>query len=368
LRRRRVFAELVPLPRLVGAAVLAPLAARGVELIAAITPERSKDAETVVRACRDAGVEVGIWPMLAERDGRWPNALNVGRFVPFAVELLDRLGTLGLLPDTLAVDLEPPLAEVHRALRGDPRTAYAWAVRSPAPGAVARYRELASCARSAGVRTLATAVPMVVADGSASGWQRALATPVDPIAFDTVSPLAYSSLFEGFSFGLVRRSDALALVEMVARAARRRFGARAGMALGCVGRGLLGYEPTLRDVAELAADVGAARAAGVDDVAVYSVGGMLGRPPWERWLDALVETEPRRVGEHPTRARALAALTTLAARGLSVLAARRELIDAERSDGPADHAEGDRAVDDGERIAEERGNDRQGPHAEVEDA
>ena len=53
------------------------------------------------------------------------------------------------------------------------------------------------------------------------------------------------------------------------------------------------------------------RAAGVDDLTLLDLGGVLGRPPAEAWLDAFVETPAAAaIPEAPRRVRAgLAALS-----------------------------------------------------------
>jgi hypothetical protein len=53
-----------------------------------------------------------------------------------------------------------------------------------------------------------------------------------------------------------------------------------------VGTGAFGDEPTYRSPAELADDVAVARGAGVDDLALFDLGGVLRRPPAEAWLEA----------------------------------------------------------------------------------
>src|SRR5688572_15959059 len=89
--RRRVWSETVPMAQLREAALLRSLAARGVELVAAVRPGQQDDAVALVRACGDAGVRVLVWPMLADADGRWASTANAEVFVRFAIELLDAL-------------------------------------------------------------------------------------------------------------------------------------------------------------------------------------------------------------------------------------------------------------------------------------
>jgi hypothetical protein len=124
--------------------------------------------------------------------------------------------------------------------------------------------------------------------------------------------MLYTSILEGWSHGLLRRADALALGAAGCAASRARFGAKAGASLGAVGPGAFGDEPVYRSPGELAEDVGAARAEGVDDLALFDLGGVLRRPPAEAWLEAFT-TAPARPA--PETRRAHAALLALQVTG-----------------------------------------------------
>ncbi len=106
--------------------------------------------------------------------------------------------------------------------------------------------------------------------------------------------MLYTSILEGWSRGALRRADARALLGVACREAASRLGERAGASIGAVGPGAFGNEPTYRGVAELADDVAVARAAGVDDLALFDLGGVILRGPPEPWLDAFVATGPSR--------------------------------------------------------------------------
>lgn len=290
---RRVWSEFVPFADLCSARTLRPLAERGVQLLVATIPEDAAGLGAVVGTSREIGVSVGVWPMLERRHGRWPSAANLDRWRAFTERTLDDLGARDLLPDTVAVDLEPALDEIDRLLHGDARVLGRWASRR---GVGRARRELTACVdaiRHRGVETFASAIPSVLGDPDGRrGWQRALGTPVDDVGFDRVAPMVYSSLFAGYSRGLLRRADAVSLLGACARAARRRFAGRAGICLGTAGPGVLGDEAAWASVEMLAEDVAEARAAGIDDIAAFDLTGMLARPPVETWLDALVHTEP----------------------------------------------------------------------------
>jgi len=279
---RRVYSELVPLPELVDAPALDALAERAIELLAAVRPGEERIAAELVASARARGLRVGLWPMLDDADGRWLNPDNERQFEAWVDALVDAAPDI----DTLVMDLEPPIAEVRALVDGRLDAARAWLGRD---GSTARHAHIVDRLRARGIESYAAVIPAVLHGGRVGrGWQRGLGTPIDGVAYDRVSPMLYTSLFEGYGFGVVHRAAARDLLRRWAALARERFGARASVSLGAVGIGALGDEQTLRDPAELAEDVAVVRAAGIDDLALFDLSGVLARPPIEPWLDAFV--------------------------------------------------------------------------------
>ena len=302
---RRIWCELCPAQTLIASGALAALAERSIALLFAVGPGESNDALAVVAACRNAGVIVGLWPMLEARRGRWANELTAHALAPFAEGLFERLDREGLLPDELAIDLEPPfellatpsIRSLARFLAGNRERGtarlVAWRVH----------------AQALGVRVIAAALPTVLADGPRRFWQRILATPVEALGADHVTAMMYSSLIEGYARGRLDRNDARSLVGHAAALAAARPGF--GLSLGSIATGSLGDEPVYRSPAELADDVAIARAAGTDDLALFSLCGALRRPPIEPWLDAFVHTEPSVLPPLTARAKLIERIVSL---------------------------------------------------------
>lgn len=288
---RRIWSELYSAPALIQSGALRALAQRRIDLLFAVGPDQFDDARAVIEACRHAGVGVGLWPLLDPERGRWANELTAHAIAPFAEELFEKLERESLLPDELAIDLEPPfdlLAE--RTLRSLGR--FAIGNRHEGKERLLGWR---AHARARGIRVVAAVLPTVLADGPRRRWQRLLATPVDSLDADHVTVMLYTSLIEGYTRGQLGRADVRALLAEVARQASTRTGF--GLSLGAIATGSLGDEPTYRTPAELADDVAIARGLGIEELALFSLCGALRRPPIEAWLDAFVLTEP---GPAPT--------------------------------------------------------------------
>jgi hypothetical protein len=260
---------------------LVPLLARyRVDLLLAVRPWQLAEAGEVVRRFQGAGVFVGVWPLLADEHGRWASATSCSRFVALADELVDRVP----FADELVIDLEPPLPQLERWRAGRP----AWLT---ARGyGTARDAYVIATARWRADRRVTTAVLPLLAIELRGQWlQRVIGTPASELVVDRHSVMAYTSLFEGWSRGLVDRRRAEGLLLACAHLSRLRFGTRAALSLGTVGPGAFGNEPSYRDVGELARDVALCRRAGIAELSLFDLGGIVRRPPEEAWFEALCE-------------------------------------------------------------------------------
>ena len=314
---------MLPYDQIADRALLADLAARRIDLLVAVTPERASTAAPLVHACRAAGVGIGLWPMMDDRDGRWPSAANARPFIQFCRDLLASLKAAHAVPDEIAIDLEPPINRVRAMLAGSPRALLQLPGREGMQGIADLVHEL----RGQSLRVSAAVTPLVALPSplASRGWQRLLGTPVDGLAFDTINVMAYTSLFEVYSRGLFRRRDARAMLHTIAATTARRWGRRAAISLGVVGPGALGDERAYRTPAELAEDVALAEAAGIEEIVLFALDGLAARPPREAWLEALCATgDPIEATPTPRSRAALAASSAVGviAAGLTAIRQR----------------------------------------------
>lgn len=300
------FAELSP-------ALLEKLAARQIDLLLAVRPWQLAEIAAVVSRARAAGVYLGLWPMLGDEHGRWASVRSMVGFIALADEVIARAPDI----DELVIDLEPPHEVLARwkALRPAFPTAQGyreasealaaaiarWRYRDPCPpaGQEGNSSELSSRRLHAArppagqrdsielLRVTTAVLPLLAIELGGEWMQRALGTPATRLPVDMHNVMAYTSLYEGWSRGLVGRRRAELLLAITARAARARFGPRVGLSLGCVGPGAFGDEVGYRDVRELQRDVAIATRAGIEELALFDLAGVVRRGDVDAWLDAL---------------------------------------------------------------------------------
>jgi hypothetical protein len=250
-----------------------------------------------LRSLHDAGVPIGIWPLLSESEGYWPGSANAQSAVARVHELLAMAHRLDLPIQTLAMDLEPGLAlkQSVLAMGAGQRARYLGgrfletarrSHRQEHMDAVEVYRLLATELRAAQIETLAIAVPPLALDLVAGGefWQRFFGTPLTGPGWDTQSPMYYRSMIQEALGGKSPR-----LARVIFAEACRLWARREGptcMSLGVVGPGKLADETSYEAPEELAWDVTCAEAAGLDDLALFSLESVLEREQPGQWLEA----------------------------------------------------------------------------------
>ena len=246
----------------------------------------------------DRGLEVGVWPLIAKEAGYWPSVRNAERFVTYLDELLDDLAGRGVRPDWVAFDLEPPYerddtfgASIRRGFRRTLERALGsggGGGGTPFDEAVATYRAAVESLHDGGIRTLGVATPTVAGDlGREMHWQRSLETPLSPLPWDRAGIMAYGSMISGYSRGILDYADVRALHFRLLRRLRGVFGQRTHVSVGVTGTGVYEAEPYYRDPEELALDIGAAQAAGIEDIAVFCLEGILDQAQPGAWVDAI---------------------------------------------------------------------------------
>ncbi len=311
----RIYCETLPFEEVGRKETVALLRRYGLEIVLAIRPWQIEALPEIARALGD--VPLSVWPMLSDELGRWASAKNADAFTTFVRDVCAVHA-----PKEILLDLEPPFADAQLLSRAIPRGLAKLAGRSAAAPdgfetAETVLSALVGHLRAEGIATSAAVWPLVALDPpSGRGWQGLLGTPVDALAPDRVSVMMYTSILEGWSRGAVRRRDAVELLAAASKRVLHRWGARGGISVGCVGTGAFEDEPIYRTPEELAEDVAIARAAGITDLSLFDLGGVLSRGNPEAWLDAFAgkipvcapSTESMRVAAARRVARAMTAV------------------------------------------------------------
>jgi hypothetical protein len=311
--RKRIWCETTPVDMVASPAVSRLLADHAVEPIVAVQPGQEADVAAAIALLRKSGLRPALWPMLDDARGRWGSAWNMDQFAAWLPTAARAVGH-GRDALELFVDLEPPIGLVASVLSCRPAGNAATRAalrRGPLAMASSLLARAVQSLQADGYRVFGTAAPMLVwdrpmgRDGRVGGWQTLLGTPIYGIPWDGMHLMVYTSMLQGWSAGLLDRRALVRFVRAAAERAWQRYGPGAGISLGVTGPGALGDEPCYHRVADLIDDVGQVRAAGVQDIALFDLGGVLAREEPAGWLRAL----DARDGGLPARSGRFAALS-----------------------------------------------------------
>lgn len=291
MRRLRVYSETAPFSALSSEAVVRALAERALELVVAVRPWDLPALGATAATLGEGGVTVSLWPMLGDDDGRFLHAGNVARIRELAFRALEACDRSGAAVSDVMLDLEPPVAALRDLEKGMVLPAMRGGLRSLRMGdrATGAASGLRVALEAAGVSVSAAVAPHVLWEGPSTSLGSRLLGTVGAGGFSSLDAMAYTTLAPTFTFGMLGRRSAIALLRVVARRAvayGRLHGARVRVALGCIGTGALGDEPVYRSPDHLREDVRVATEAGVEALALLDLGGALARPPLAAWLNA----------------------------------------------------------------------------------
>ncbi|MGK5088906.1 hypothetical protein WDW86_15210 [Bdellovibrionota bacterium FG-2] len=274
-------------------------------------PANFSELVHLLHAAQTKKVDVWIWPLLAQKEGYWLNQWNAPQFKAFTLDLLDNLEAQGVSVKGVSFDLEPPLEKLEallslaKKLKLAELTKTAQSYDEPDLFCAARseIRDLAQTLHQRKLLVHAVTTPFILHDFKNKvthprcadrTMQRVLGIPLDAENFDLISFMAYRSEFKTIIGGINSR-----LVYTYGQRARAAFGGQAGLDLGIVGNltfphPLIGYQEPSR----LKEDLAAARAAGIGNLQIYSLDGMvLSEDPNLRPIaDWVGEVQPHKPG------------------------------------------------------------------------
>ncbi len=249
----------------------------------------NEDFFALWKEAAERGIELRAWLLLPRADGYWPNRWNATRFGGFVRRFVAKMSERGLTVPWVVMDLEPPPDMMEELIRlcekGSPLAAVRLLRRYAKRGSHRAARDemelLVSELHARGTRVHAVTFPLVLHDHSRK-IESAFGILFDGIDWDEVSFMVYRPEFERLLGPM--SSD---LVHRYARLAHRKFGARAAIDVGQVGRSEFPIVTHgFREPARLREDASAARAAGISRIHAYSLDGMLQFPEIAPWMEA----------------------------------------------------------------------------------
>jgi len=267
------------------------------------TRSLSDDLAEMLRVYEKEGIEVSLWILLSQELGYFPNERTVAEYSALVDRIFNWASEKDVRVPSISVDLETPLYQ-GLALKNSP-----WFKKLPIAlnilksnmnrkkfqEATEGYAKILDKIHGFGAKTIAAAIPQVVddVDDGRTALQDLLETPITTVEWDAVSLMLYGSMFIGYTRGFISKPDMEYMIYDYCRDARKIFDSRAAVSIGVTGVGVLGDEPRYEHPGQLRGDAEAAKAAGVDDIAIYNFEGILAYQKPEEWFEAVLRAKPR---------------------------------------------------------------------------
>lgn len=263
----------------------------------------NKEWADFLRIYQDEGIEVTLWLLLSDELGYWPSERNVEDFSKYIESVFEFAKTYNVRIPCIAVDLETPIYQANTILRANGLKKIPALLRVYKENknkkrfdyATKKYSELLDKIHQNNAKTIVAAMHWVMEDVAVGGTklQDIMETPITTVDWDVISLMIYNSMFVGYTKGLINFADAHYLLYNYSKEAKEKFGERASVSLGVTYIGKLGDEPYYEEPSFMTGDVQAVKSAGINDIAIYNLEGILKSEKPEEWFELVLNTEPK---------------------------------------------------------------------------
>lgn len=273
--------------------ILPKFAERGFVLYLGIEPKHLDDENfpILLKAAKDQNVKMKIWPLLYYNDGAWCNEDTLEKFWEHVFKVVDFLDTVEHNVETVIISSElgpPKIDKIHEFFANSDWVGLLNLIKEN----IDRERFAESMAYSAarieelharGFQAQGTSYPYILEDklDNDTDLQDAANVMIDGLDWDHLAFTPYSAAYTAD----MNKPFGPYFVYYYAKLTFEQYGDKASVALGLIAPG---DDRGYKSVSDFAADVAAAKAAGVRSIDVYSLGGMLKDDMFDQWADAFL--------------------------------------------------------------------------------
>jgi hypothetical protein len=238
----------------------------------------------LLRIYKKTGLTVTLWPLLPDELGYWACEKNADEFSKLINRIFDWAKQEKVNIPGIVIDMEPPLyqrnttaltVDIKKMIRENRNE-------SRFRKATERYREILKKIHSENCQVMTVTSYLILADYTfgTTFLQNFLETPVLMLNWDRISFMVYNSPFKRMP-----QSTLLCVLRSIAKIVKKNFGERAAVSLGMIGNiGKLGNEVGYSEPVNLIADIKTVLKAGINEISIFSLDGLLAQPKPESWL------------------------------------------------------------------------------------
>lgn len=256
----------------------------------------SPDLKTVLKDAQNKEIKTTIWPLLPIDDGPWANEMNYEKFGKLLDKVTNWLEKEQLHPEWIVINMENSDAQMKFIRKCFHQQHYDKLINLLLSNidpehfakAVQAYKEIVKGLQKKGYKVMITTYPFLLDDfkDKDPDIQDLTNVPIAGIPWDAFTFTTYRTAYSG-DFGVKFTPF---IVFEYARLAKKYFGKKARISLGIIGSSSHGFG--FESPADLAKDIAAAKAIGIDEVDLFHLKGMVNEGGPFAWIDSAINVMP----------------------------------------------------------------------------
>lgn len=252
-----------------------------------------QELKDIMKDVKEQRLKIIVWPLLPEEEGPWANDKNYDKFTELVSKVVAFLNKEKVIPQYLVINMENTAAQMDTIKSYFKEKKYKPIIdilikninRKEFNKAVSAYKDLVDQLHTKGYKVMITTYPFMLDDmqDGDPDIQDMANIPISGINWDAYTFTPYRTAYSG-DFD-VKFSPFI--VYDYGLAAKTLYKEKARLALGIVGK--TDHGPGYASPNDLSRDIAAAKAAGIKQVDLFFLKGMIEEGGVESWIDADVD-------------------------------------------------------------------------------
>lgn len=262
----------------------------------------SEELFNMISTYNENSIPVSLWATLSDDMGYWINEDNVDKFGDYVHKTVDILEKRGLGLYGFCIDMEPPYNLVMKlyypknifdkfifyttlATKNLNRKKYDYAVK--------KFNDIAGFMKAKGLESYVPVTREIYYDikYGTDFIQNALQTPAFEVSWDRYNLMYYATMMRK-SIKNYDSQDVDYLIYRQVKFMKEKYGDRISISAGLTNTGKLGNEPCYGNIGDFIHDIGILKGAGVEDITIFSLDGMLDPVKLESFIKGVYDAEP----------------------------------------------------------------------------
>jgi len=310
-----VTAEYTPYRDLAGPELVALLKKYDIQICLCVREDQLNDElDNLYKAYEQAGLHILFWPLLPKKDGLYVNKETAEKYISYLEVIYGWAEKHNHKIDAVVVDVEPGSGGFKKMVKDMDKKSW--------PQAMEKFSRIIQKIHGHDSLAIGVAFPFVSDDKrrGTHGWEDLFGGPVASVDWDYLAVMMYTSWFVQMLKSAGMTFDAAHWVAYdYSVDLKNLWGDKAAVALGVTNPGE-GKETVIYDSPEkIAPAIAAVREAGVRNIGIYDMKGILAAGDPEAWFKVLKDTPPGLPKKGKLAAKNFRSLVRAAGRLLEIL-------------------------------------------------